>query len=166
MEGWIKLHRKILESDLWNSKEPFGFREAWIDLLLMVNHADKKILFDGEPYTVKCGQRITSIRKLAERWHWSKDKVTRYLKTLESEQMITKKRYRNGTLLTIVNYGKYQGGCDTDKDTYKDTNKDTDKSQTRMNKNDKNDKKYKPTFLSGEGSNGLDEFIKMMEAKE
>lgn len=138
MEGWIKLHRKILDCDLWNSGEPFGVREAWIDLLLMVNHADKKILFDGEPYTVKCGQKITSIRKLAERWHWSKERVARYLKTLEGEEMLTKVRHKNGTLLTIVNYGKYQGQCDTDKDTDKDTNKDTDTPQTRMIKNDKN----------------------------
>ena len=142
MEGWIKLHRKILESDLWNNGDPFGVREAWIDLLLMVNYADKKILFDGEPYTVKCGQKITSIRKLAERWHWSKERVAKYLKTLEGEEMITKVRHKNGTLLTIVNYGKYQGQCDTDKDTDEDTNKDTDKDtdtpQTRIIKKDKN----------------------------
>lgn len=152
MIGWIKLHRKILDSELWNHSEPFGVRDAWIDLLLLANHADKRILFDGEPYTVKCGQRMTSIRKLSQRWKWSKERVARYLKTLETEGMITRVRHRNGTLLTIVNYGKYQSRCDTNedtnKDTDKDTNKDTDTPQTRMRKNYKNDKNEQEEWLA------------------
>jgi hypothetical protein len=35
--GWIKLHRKIVESPDWLS-EPFTRGQAWVDLLLIANH--------------------------------------------------------------------------------------------------------------------------------
>lgn len=175
MEGWIKLHRKILESDLWNSKEPFGVRDAWIDLLLLANHADRKILFDGDPYIVKRGQHVTSIRKLSERWHWGIKKTSKYLKVLESEKMIALKISKRGTHLTILNYAKYQGLEDiegTQMDTQEDTQRKHQRTHTtppnKNEKNVKNEKKYmgKPsTFMSGEESTDLKEFIKMMEDK-
>lgn len=113
--GWISVHRKIRDCIIWTDNEPFDRRSAWIDLLLMANHEEKRIIFNGDPITVGMGQRITSMRKLAERWHWSRDRVKRYLDLLEGEQMITKKCDNTKTLLTIVNYEKYQGDCDTDK---------------------------------------------------
>lgn len=147
MTGWIKLHRKIQDCFLWD--DPFGRKDAWIDLLLLVNHKDKKVMFDGKLYTVKAGQRITSIRKLSNRWHWSKDKTVSFLKLLESEGMITREADSRKTIITVVNYGLYQGeedaesdaDKDTEQDTHKDTDKDTDSPQTRMIKNEKNDKK-------------------------
>lgn len=131
MIGWIKLHRKITECSIWDSDEPFDRRSAWMDLVMMVNHEDKKVLFNGKTVTVKAGQKITSVRKLSERWHWSKDRTQRFLTLLERDTMIIKESDHNKTLLTIVNYGKYQGQCDSDKDSDKDTIKDSDKPQTR-----------------------------------
>lgn len=155
--GWIKLYRQIQESDLWDSEEePFDRRSAWIDLLMLVNHEDKKTLFNGKMITVKMGQRITSIRKLAERWHWGKDRVRRFLDLLEAEEMLIRDSDNNRTLLTLVNYSKYQSQCDTDGYTNKDTDKysngtvtgqqrDSDGTVTGhsqdTNKNDKNDKR-------------------------
>ena len=58
--GWIKLHRKIQECFIWGDEEdePFDRRSAWIDLLLLANHADKRTVFDGKAITVKKGQKI------------------------------------------------------------------------------------------------------------
>ncbi|MBR6843448.1 MAG: hypothetical protein IKM77_14270 [Prevotella sp.] len=134
--GWIRLYRKILASAIWEHDEPYDRRSAWIDLLLMANHKDKEIIFNGRATVVKQGQRITSIRILADRWHWSRDKVKRYLDALEKLEMITTDRDNHRTLLTIVNYSVYQGESDTDKS----ADKSADKSQTRMNKNDKEKK--------------------------
>ena len=107
-KGWISLHRKIQECFLWGNDEPFDRRSAWIDLLLLANHKDAKTMFDGKPIVVKEGQRITSIRVLAQRWGWSTKKTTNFLKVLESENMIIKESDRKKTLLTIVNYSIYQ----------------------------------------------------------
>lgn len=152
MEGWIKLYRQIQECDfLWSSKdEPFDRRSAWVDLLLMANHRDKRLMFRGKAITVKCGQRITSMRDLAERWHWSRDKVRRYLDLLEGEEMIIRESDNHKTLLTIVNYAKFQGECATDKSTDKSTDEPQTSPQTGhrqvTNKNEKNDKNEKNIY--------------------
>ena len=106
-KGWICLHRKIQECDIWRDK-PFSRGQAWIDLLLLANHEDKKIMFDGNLIKVERGQRITSMRKLSDRWGWSRAKVVKFLDVLEAEQMITRKSDKKKTLLTIENYAFYQ----------------------------------------------------------
>ena len=109
-DGWIRLYRKLQECWVWEDKEPFDKRSAWIDLLLTANHADAKLLFNGELITVQRGQILTSVRKLSVKWKWSVNKVYRFLKLLESDKMLQKKSNKDRTLLTIVNYSVYQGG--------------------------------------------------------
>ena len=145
--GWIKLHRKIQDCELWDSSdEPFDRRSAWIDLLLLANHEDKQIIFKNNPIVVKTGQRITSIRKLAERWNWSVNRVKRFLDLLEKLQMIERDSDNHRTLLTIAKYEVYQGQWHTDEytDEYTDgtqTNTQTDtKQEVKNEKNEKNEK--------------------------
>lgn len=107
-KGWIKTYRKIQECWIWLDKEPFDKRSAWIDLLLTANHADKKILFNGELITIKRGQILTSVRKLAKKWSWSVNKVYRFLELLISDEMVQKESDNNRTLITIVNYSVFQ----------------------------------------------------------
>jgi len=106
-KGFIALYRDVLDHWLWDDK-PFSRGQAWIDLLLTVNHTDKKIMFNGELTTIKRGQTITSIRQLCDRWGWSNNKVTRFLKMLESEQMLTRKSDTKKTVVTIDNYSFWQ----------------------------------------------------------
>lgn len=114
-KGWIKTYRKIQECWIWLDKEPFDKRSAWIDLLLTANHADKKILFNGELITVKRGQILTSVRKLAIRWGWSNDKILRFLRLLESDEMLKKDSDKYRTLITIENYEVYQENTNTER---------------------------------------------------
>ena len=106
--GWIKLYRQLQDCWIWLDKEPFDKRSAWVDLLLTANHSDKKILFNGELITVKRGQILTSVRKLSAKWKWSVNKVYRFLKLLESDEMLQKESDKDRTLLTIVNYSVFQ----------------------------------------------------------
>ena len=106
--GWISLHRKLQECDIWLDDEPFDRRSAWIDLLLSANHEDKGMIFDGRRIVVNRGQLITSVRKLSAKWHWGKDKTLAYLRLLEELQMIERSADSRKTLLTIVNYDIYQ----------------------------------------------------------
>lgn len=108
MAGWISLYRSIEDHWTFKEKRKFSKFEAWIDLLLMVNHKDKKILLGNELVTVKRGQKITSIRQLCERWSWSNNKVKNFLKLLESDGMLTAKSDTKKTVVTIVNYDLYQ----------------------------------------------------------
>ena len=142
-KGWISIHRKIKDSLIWASKEPFDRRSAWIDLLLSVNHADAKIFVDGNLVQIKRGQMLTSYRKLAAQWGWSRGKVTRFLDVLQMDNMITLQctlgGTTNGTTLTIVNFDKYQIGRDTYDDTH-DTTVDTTVEPLMIPRSDTNNK--------------------------
>ena len=116
MSGWISIHRKIQDHWLWKEK-PFDKRSAWIDILLMVNHEDKKVLLRNELIEVKRGSRITSIRQLCERWGWSNTKVKNFLNLLEKDNMLIVKSDSKKTTLTVVNYNDYQDKDHTRNDT-------------------------------------------------
>lgn len=157
-KGFVKLYRSIQDHWLWDA-EAFSKGQAWVDLILSVNHDTKKIMINGRLVVIKPGQMWTSCDKLATRWHWSRDKVARYIHTLRLDGMVYVDATPNGTLLTLVNYSDFASGCDTDKATDKDTDKATDKAtdkddreatdkatdkaQTRNKRNIENDKEQK-----------------------
>lgn len=122
-KGWIKVHRSITECFIWTDK-PFDKARAWIDLLLLVCHKDKKIMIDGKPFTVARGSYLISRGKLAERWGWSLKKLDNYLRVLEREEMVTTFSTKKGIVITIVNYDKFQVKGTTE-DTVEDTTQDT-----------------------------------------
>lgn len=144
--GWIHLHRKIRDNWIWDDPEKL---RAWIDILLMVNHDDKQIPFDGHIITIHKGQRLTSLQKLSERWGWSRNRVDRFLRLLDEAGMVTTNRTPNGTVLTVVNWAFYQNTRDTNGATNEATNGTANEAtsgttvgaQTRMIKNEKNEEK-------------------------
>lgn len=114
-DGWILIDRKIREHWIYTEK-PVSRFQAWIDLILSANYRDKTIMVNGHPYVIPRGSFLTSTRKLAERWGWSKNKVSRFLGTLQRDGMI-KTGTQVGTLITIEKYGFYQTRRDTKRDT-------------------------------------------------
>ena len=173
-KGWICVHREVQDSWLWKC-DPFSRGQAWIDLLLLVNHEDRKIMVNGKLQTIKRGQTLTSIYKLAERWQWSRGKTKRFLDALKMDNMITLEcslgGTTNGTTLTIVNYSKFQNQRATDDTTLDTTLGTTDdttngqktilRSDTNNNynniNNDNNDKQDAPptsTFTPYKGGYG------------
>lgn len=162
-KGWIKLYRQITDNPMWQSMDPFDRRSAWIDLLLLANHDARTIqLRNGEYKTIGVGQYFTSLDHLATRWHWSRNKVDRYLKQISGQGMCTRTGTPSGTLLTIVNYGFFQSGRDTNgaSDGATDGTSDgaTDGTRTRISnkkttyKNEIQEKAAKPqkSFFSSE----------------
>lgn len=118
-KGWIRLHRCSFENHLYFS-EPFTKWQAWVDMLLLANHDDGVITKRGIKIVVERGQIGYSEVSLAKRWMWSRDKVRRFLKYLEfgdedntaknenSIQQIRQQKTNTTTLITILNYSKYQ----------------------------------------------------------
>jgi len=107
MEGWITLHRKIEENELWLS-EPFTRGQAWVDLLLIANHTPKLLYKRNIPITIERGQVGWSQERLAKRWKWGRRKVSNFLKTLENAQQIINDNNHTLSHIIIVNYEKYQ----------------------------------------------------------
>lgn len=136
--GYIKVYRDIWDHWIWKSDRPFDEFHAWIDLIMLVNHEDKQVLFDGNLVAVEKGSTITSIRKLAVRWGWSRNHVSDFLDLLEKEQMIQQNRATKKTALKVLNYCIYQDSKGrtpatdgaTDRATERATDEATDGAQT------------------------------------
>ena len=106
--GWIKLHRRVMDSDAYLT-EPFCRNMAWIDLLLLANHKPGFMRVRGLRIEINRGQVGYSMVTLAARWKWSRGKVERFLDELEAEQQIEQQKNRVTTLISILNYETYQG---------------------------------------------------------
>lgn len=149
LDGWIKLHRCIYDHWIW--KEPVKLK-WWLDLILMANHKEKKILINDELIVIERGSYHTSELKLAERWSIDRKTVRKFLDLLEKDEMIRVEKSRKlGTTIKICNYESYQKsneGCSLDntKDKGKDKKKDNamdnmSNNTMDINKNDNNENK-------------------------
>ena len=118
--------------------KPFAHGQAWIDMLLMANHADNRFPLGNEMITLQAGDFVTSELKLMDRWGWSKSKVRRFLQLLESDGMIVKKTDRKKTTVTIVNYSKFRN-METDSRPIKDHSKTDSRPIKDTNNNVNND---------------------------
>ena len=107
MEGWIKVHRGILENPIWIDR-PFSKGQAWIDIILLANHKGKRRTGWKPNAAYKPRQFLTSELKLMDRWGWSKKEGKRVSGTSCVGQHDREKWNRQGTVINVVNYGKYQ----------------------------------------------------------
>lgn len=130
--GYIKLFRKAQENFLYRENRPHTRREAWEDILLMVNHTEKEVLIGNEKFLVKRGQSLRSLDSWAKHFNWSKSKVKRFFDLLKTCSMIVTEDVRKSTRLTVCNYDIYQGDRNADETQMK--------RKRPTNNNDKNDK--------------------------
>ncbi len=112
MQGWISVHRELLEHWLWDDK-PFARGQAWVDILMKANHQPKEVYFDGTIHELEKGQFITSIKKLCMCWGWSNTKVNKFLDVLRKENMIEIKKHTKNTVIKVLNYAKFQDITET-----------------------------------------------------
>lgn len=136
-DGWYPLQRSITEGTVWNCGEPFGKRCAYIDLLLMANYEEKKVMprHSNDVLIIHKGETLTSFEHLAKRWGWSRNKTIAYIDQLEEAGLIERKSYNFGTVLTLVEYsesGNRRTANDTANDTAKDTSVDTANAPQRV----------------------------------
>lgn len=140
-KGWIKLYRDLSDNWLWQEK-PFSKGQAWVDLILLANHEEKKMPYKGEIIICKRGDVNLSIAYLSERWGWGRKKTRSFLTVLENDGMLTAKVTTNRTTLTIENYDKYQSRGTT-KEQRKNSEGTAKEQRGNITKNDKNDKNDK-----------------------
>lgn len=148
--GWIKLHRQLFESKIWFS-EPFTKAQAWVDLFANANHKSGSFWIRGNEVKLERGQIGWSELTMCKRWSWSKNKVRRFLNYLETEQQIVQQKDRFiTTIITILNYDKYQNETpdDTAEGQQKDSRRYINKND-KKNKNVKNDKNTESAYSDG-----------------
>jgi len=138
-EGWIKIHRQLQYNELWTC-EKFTKAQAWIDLLLLANHKQQTIFVRGNEIVIKRGCLAYSEDSLAKKWKWSRNKVRRFKKWLETKQQVIQHKNPILSLLEIINYDAFQLNGTTNETTNETTERQQTKQQKDTNKNVKNEK--------------------------
>jgi hypothetical protein len=140
MSGWIKIYRKIQDSDMYkqlNSKQ----RDVMVQCLLLANHKEITWEWQGDFITCHPGQFITSLQNLKK--VCAKDVSIQNIRTalgkLKKWQFLTIKSTKTGRLVTVLNWVSYQ---QDDIDNQQSNQQRANKELT-TNKNVKNDKKKK-----------------------
>jgi DNA replication protein DnaD len=113
-QGWIKLHRRLLNHPLWE----FSTAEQkvmLVTLLMLANHAENTWHWNGHAYRCKPGQLITSLNSLANKCGngVTRRKVQTALRFFENCGFLVKRTSRHNTLITICNWDTYQNVPDT-----------------------------------------------------
>ena len=109
--GYVKLYRSLLNKGYWEDPE---YIKLWLYLLLNATFYPREYLAGGKILELKQGQLITGRRKLAEALRINEYKVLRILKCFENEQQIAQEGHSKYTIITILNWDKYQGSAQQD----------------------------------------------------
>lgn len=129
MQGWISLHRQIMNNEFYFS-ERFTKTQAWIDLLLLANNKPATLFIRGNEIKLKRGELGYSIKTLAKRWKWNERTVDKFLQMISKRQMIHYRKSPITTIICIKSYDFYQSN----------TEQNTAQSKNRIhtNNNDNN----------------------------
>lgn len=126
-KGYIILPRGLSDLPFLKLKKghEFSKKEALIYLLEHASYEEKLEYIDGLTIKIQRGQLVRSLRYLAEKWGWGKDRVSIFLRDLENVGWVIKTtdyaiiadskktkdqtRYnRRPTLITLLNYNEIQ----------------------------------------------------------
>lgn len=147
MNGWIKIHRSLIDSPVWTSANAEG-RVILMTLLLSVTPTPYKSFWNGQEIVVQPGQIITSIEGICTRTGLlvTPQNVRTMLRKCKQAGFLTEEVTKTGRLITIANWGVYQSqGEDSNKNTNRQpTNvQQTSNMLATTNREDKEDKKIK-----------------------
>jgi hypothetical protein len=103
--GWIALPRDIEYNWIWLDARRF---QMWLQLIFSAAWDDGFVMIGNKKISIKRGQFVTSVRRLMSRWHCSSKMTTSFIRILEEAGMITRTFIGRATVITIINYDKYQ----------------------------------------------------------
>lgn len=162
MTGWIKLHREIVEHEVFYDVTAFR-----LFTYLLAKAAFTKTKVAG--VAIERGQYLRSYSKLAEDLQYkegrgmkeySRSTITRTIKKLTDAGMIETETHKHGTLFTVVNYASYQG-LDAPQQPFAEQSRNEDGTITEQTANE-HGTKAEPK----EEVKELEEFKEVKEEKE
>lgn len=165
MNGWIKLHRKILE---WEWYSDINTRILFIHLLLSANHKDQR----WKGVLIRRGQILTGINKLSQQTKQTVQQTRTALNKLKSTNEITIESTNKYSVITICKWDSYQiiPEDNNNQDNNQDNKRTTNEQQTtntlannkQEDKNNKNEKNEKKTRKASNGANAPSEYKECM----
>lgn len=106
MNGWIKIHRKILDNRV--VCKDADHMAVWMYLLLNASHNAHSQLYGGKTVELRPGQLITGRRVIGERLSIDEMKVWRILKLFQKNKQISIEAKNTGSLISILAWNEYQ----------------------------------------------------------
>lgn len=103
--GWIKIHRNILKNPWMNNANVLG---TWVYILLNVAYQPEDVVFEGKRITLQPGQGLFKFNEMAKILGIPKSTLYRVIELFKSEKQIEKQSSPRNTLVTVVNWEKYQ----------------------------------------------------------
>ena len=143
MDGWIKLHRRMLEWEWYTDANAF---RVFVHLILIANRFPAK----WRGVTIDVGQRITSLDSIAESIGLSKRQVRTAIDKLKATGEVVTEVTRNALLVTVCNYETYQTEDSEQRhgfDTQMSRKCHADDTQLTPNKKEKKEKKENNTLF-------------------
>ena len=105
MEGYVKLWRKTLESSMWENHNLLIF---WIWCLLKATYKARIGKVGFQDVYLEPGQFVFGRRKAAKETKLSEQTIRTSLDSLRRSQNLTIKTTRKYSIISIVNWAKYQ----------------------------------------------------------
>jgi hypothetical protein len=105
MSGWIKAHRKIMQSWVYKDSDHF---KVWMTMLFDANHEDKTTKFNGVNVTVGRGQFVFGRQAYSLKTGVSEAKIRNQLNNLVSAGMITISTTSRYSVITVLAYDSHQ----------------------------------------------------------
>lgn len=109
-EGYIKLHREVLDSYLWTM--PPEQMSVALTCLLLANWRDGSVWSGGRKIQIPRGSFMTSIEKLAKAARVSQKTTRTSLKNLEKAEFLASQSTNRHRIISITNYESYQSRDD------------------------------------------------------
>lgn len=107
--GWFIIQRDVIMK-ICDPTAKMCDLGATIWLISQAAFQDYNTQYKGKMFEIKRGQLPYSVRKLAEKFNWSKGKVERFLDNLEKAGIIKTHKSTVLSILTICNYKQMQSG--------------------------------------------------------
>ena len=132
MQGWIKLHRCLMYKPIWQESTPEQ-KVILTTLLMMANHQGREWEWKGDKYVADPGQFVTSLESIAHKCGKgiTIQNIRTALKRFEKYDFLTNESTNKNRLITIVNWGLYQG---SEEEPNKQDNKQLTSNQQATNK--------------------------------
>lgn len=109
MEGWIKLHRKIIEKSFY--KKDSEAVHLWIHILICANRSNREEILGGKKIICEPGQFTTGRKQLSKDTGINESKIERLLNKFEkNEQQIKQEKTNTNRLISVINWLEYQSG--------------------------------------------------------
>jgi len=151
MDGWVKLHRKLLNSDMYKSLNS-THRDVMVQCLLLASHKRTVWSYKGDLHACSPGQFKTSLETLRSRCakKTTIKQVRGALDKLGTWGFLASERASTGRIITILNWTTYQNGYTSEGQTKghaKGQSEGKARATIKNDKNVKNDKKIKDICL-------------------